>query len=250
MRGRVAAWELAEPGGIEAIEPALERLYGSGRRRMRRAARAGGPGGRRLHEWRKRVKDLRYAAEMLQRKQEPPGKRLRDRAGAETDKRERKRARKSRRQFIAQAARRADDLGELLGQEHDLMVLAQRVRAEAKATRASGAPGAGHAQGVVEGDRQAAPALAQASAARRRAPVRAQAEELRAPRARGADAGSAQSTLRMVSSRVPLGSATDALSPCARPSSATATGDSAESLPSAGAASCELTMRQVCSTPF
>src|SRR5258707_1170286 len=65
MRGRVGAWQLAEPGGIGAIEPALERLYSGGRRRMRRAARSGGAGGRKLHEWRKRVKDLRYAAEML-----------------------------------------------------------------------------------------------------------------------------------------------------------------------------------------
>jgi CHAD domain-containing protein len=150
MRGRVAAWELAEPGGIEAIEPALERLYGSGRRRMRRAARAGGPGGRRLHDWRKSVKDLRYAAEMLQRKQEPAGKRLRDRVGAKPDKRERKRAKKAKTKFIAQAARRADDLGELLGQEHDLMVLAQRVRAEAKATRASGAPGPGTRRALLK----------------------------------------------------------------------------------------------------
>jgi CHAD domain-containing protein len=150
MRGRVAAWELAEPGGIEAIEPALERLYRSGRQRMRRAERAGGPGGRRLHEWRKRVKDLRYAAEMLQRKQEPAGKRLRDRVGAEPDKRERKRAKKAKAKFIAQAARRADDLGELLGQEHDLMVLAQRVRAEAKATRASGAPGPGTRKALLK----------------------------------------------------------------------------------------------------
>jgi CHAD domain-containing protein len=153
MRGRVTSWQLAEPGGIEAIEPALERLYGGGRRRMRRAARGGGPGGRRLHAWRKRVKDLRYAAEMLQRKQEPQVKRLRDRVGAKPDERECKRARakaKANTKFIAQVARRADDLGELLGQEHDLMVLAQRVRAEAKATRASGAPGPGTRKALLK----------------------------------------------------------------------------------------------------
>jgi CHAD domain-containing protein len=63
---------------------------------------------RTLHEWRKRVKDLRYVAEML---------------GAH------------------KVAKRADELGELLGEEHDLAVLAQRVRREAKAGRASGAPG-------------------------------------------------------------------------------------------------------------
>ena len=110
LRARVSEWELAEPGGIEAIEPALERLYGKGCKRMRRAAKAKGEARRTrtLHEWRKRVKDLRYAAEML---------------GAR------------------KVAKRADDLGELLGEEHDLAVLAQRVRREAKAGRASGAPG-------------------------------------------------------------------------------------------------------------
>ncbi len=77
---------------------------------MRDAAKAKGEGRRTrtLHEWRKRVKDLRYVAEML---------------GAR------------------KLAKRADDLGELLGEEHDLAVLAQRVRREAKAGRASGAPG-------------------------------------------------------------------------------------------------------------
>jgi CHAD domain-containing protein len=110
LRVRVGDWRLAEPGGIEAIEPALERLYGKGRKRMRRAARARGESRRvrTLHEWRKRVKDLRYAAEML---------------------------------GVKKLAKRADELGELLGEEHDLAVLAQRVRREAKTGRASVAPG-------------------------------------------------------------------------------------------------------------
>jgi CHAD domain-containing protein len=110
LRARVSGWQLAEPGEIEAVEPALERLYGRGRKRMRRAAEAKGDTRRMrtLHEWRKRVKDLRYAAEML---------------------------------GVREVAKRADDLGELLGEEHDLAVLAQRVRREAKAGRASGAPG-------------------------------------------------------------------------------------------------------------
>jgi CHAD domain-containing protein len=110
MRTRVSEWRLGEPGGIEAVEPALERLYGKGRRRMRRAAKAKGESRRTrtLHEWRKRVKDLRYAAEML---------------------------------GVQKLAKRADELGELLGEEHDLAALAQRVRREAKAGRASGAPG-------------------------------------------------------------------------------------------------------------
>lgn len=142
MRGRVGAWQLPDSGGIEAIEPALQRLYGQGRRRMRRARRAERAQGRRLHEWRKRVKDLRYAAEMLQRRDAQAAKRPRDRAGATSAKRARKLA-KANAAFIAQVAQRADDLGELLGEEHDLAVLAERVREEAKATRASGAPGPG-----------------------------------------------------------------------------------------------------------
>jgi CHAD domain-containing protein len=110
MRSRVSEWKLAESGGIEAVEPALERLYGRGRGRMRRAAKAKGVSRRTrtLHEWRKRVKDLRYAAEIL---------------GA------------------GKVAKRADELGELLGEEHDLAVLAERVRREGSAPDASGAPG-------------------------------------------------------------------------------------------------------------
>ena len=49
--------------------------------------------------------------------------------------------------------------------------------------------------------------------------------------------------------RLPRGSDTETCSPAPRPSSATATGDSADSRPSAGAASWELTIRQVCSAP-
>ncbi len=148
LRARVAGWELADPGGIEAIEPALARLYGKGRRRMRRAERAKGSGGRRLHEWRKRVKDLRYAAEMLQRDDERAG-RLRERVGGKPAKRARKRGR-ARTAFVAKVAKRADDLGELLGEEHDLAVLAERVRSEAKATRASGAPGPGARKALLK----------------------------------------------------------------------------------------------------
>jgi len=155
LRARVAGWELAEPGGIEAVEPALQRLYDKGLRRMKRAERARGDRARarRLHEWRKRVKDLRYAAEML------------DRVGAHTGKRKDeekhtrgKRRRKARRlaqarrraAFIGKLARRADDLGEVLGEEHDLAVLAERVRNEAKAGRASGAPGSGSRRALLK----------------------------------------------------------------------------------------------------
>ncbi|HEX3910148.1 MAG TPA: CHAD domain-containing protein [Solirubrobacteraceae bacterium] len=133
MRVRVSTWRLDEQGGIEAIEPALERLYRKGRKRMRRAAKA--RGGRRrtrtMHEWRKRVKDLRYAAEML------------DRSSAEQEAKATRKAKSADLRFAKRTAKCADDLGELLGEEHDLATLAARVRAEAKAGRASGAPGRG-----------------------------------------------------------------------------------------------------------
>jgi CHAD domain-containing protein len=145
LRARVAGWELTEPGGVEAIEAALERLYGKGRRRMRRARRARRARARKLHEWRKRVKDLRYAAEMLERR-DGDGGRVGDRG--KSRKRRRKRA-SGKAAFLGSVARQADDLGELLGEEHDLAVLAERVRREAKATRASGALGAGSRKALL-----------------------------------------------------------------------------------------------------
>jgi CHAD domain-containing protein len=152
MRARVSAWQPARAAGIEAVEPALERLYRKGRRRMRRAERAKGKRarGRRLHEWRKRVKDLRYAAEMLERERE--GGRLRTRiAGKRGGKaRGRARARAGEAAFIGEVARRADELGERLGEEHDLAVLAERVRAEAKRGRAAGTPGAGSRRALLK----------------------------------------------------------------------------------------------------
>ncbi|HXP36125.1 MAG TPA: CHAD domain-containing protein [Solirubrobacteraceae bacterium] len=161
MRVRVSTWELADEAGIEAIEPALRRVYSKGRRRMRRAKRARGDRarGRKLHEWRKRVKDLRYTAEVLERAQadKRSGKRSsadnanRDKHGA--GKHGSKRARKQARAgaaFVHELAKRADDLGEVLGEEHDLAVLAERVRAEAKRGNGSRAPGAGARKALLK----------------------------------------------------------------------------------------------------
>jgi hypothetical protein len=132
MRVRVSTWELADPDGIEAIEPALKRLYAKGRARMHRAERARGDRTRAMHLWRKRVKDLRYAAEILDRPNERVGKG-----------RKRKQAHKSDEAVhLGKVAARADNLGEILGEEHDLALLAERVRAEAKADRASRVIGA------------------------------------------------------------------------------------------------------------
>ncbi len=93
VRARVAAWRLPERPGTQLIEPGLRRLYRQGRRRAR-SARGGQT--RALHRWRKRVKDLRYAAQMLS---------------------------------LEELAERADDLQERLGDEHDLALLAARVLA-------------------------------------------------------------------------------------------------------------------------
>ena len=98
FHARAALWSLGERDGIELVAADLRRLYGQGRRRGRRAARRRGRDARAMHEWRKRVKDLRYVAETLGRKG---------------------------------IARRADELGETLGEDHDLAALEQWIRANA-----------------------------------------------------------------------------------------------------------------------
>jgi hypothetical protein len=123
---RVQRWEL--PGGdeLDLLDPGLRRLYGQGRRRYRRARSYRGKRKRTraMHEWRRRVKDLRYLAEMLQRRP-PPGPlgvrlpegvpwRPRGRAGGSS-------------KPLRLLARRADKLGELLGEDHDLALLADLV---------------------------------------------------------------------------------------------------------------------------
>ncbi len=57
-----------------------------------------------LHQWRKRAKDLRYVAEMLEGRDKQRHRRLR------------------------RVAQLADRLGETLGEEHDLALLAEQVR--------------------------------------------------------------------------------------------------------------------------
>jgi CHAD domain-containing protein len=90
LRERAQRWELPERPGIAIVENDLRRVYRQGQARMRRVARGKG-GAHASHEWRKRVKDLRYSAEIL---------------------------------GLRPLAHRADELGELLGEEHDLAVLA------------------------------------------------------------------------------------------------------------------------------
>jgi hypothetical protein len=155
VRRRAMAWSLSDRPGIETVEPALKRLYGRGRRRYRRAALGSGSRTLALHAWRKRVKELRYAAEMLDRADpdDRPGARASrtphgltpGRAGGKLVRGGRKRRRRQARRrrealYIRRVARHADELGELLGAEHDLAVLAARVRSQADA---AGTPVAG-----------------------------------------------------------------------------------------------------------
>jgi CHAD domain len=102
VRARVASWKLpAKRSAAKLTHVGLEHIYRAGRSGRRRAGkRSAGP--RTLHRWRKHVKDLRYAAEVLD---------------------------------VARVARRADGLGEMLGEEHDLMLLAERVRAHKRLKR-------------------------------------------------------------------------------------------------------------------
>jgi CHAD domain-containing protein len=120
VRARAARWELRERG-FQLFAPGLEDIYTRGRRRMRvarhrAAAERPGKGSRRgkhsrragvsveaLHVWRKHVKELRYATETL------------DRGGKSY-------------KPVRRVARRADRLGEMLGEEHDLALLEARVR--------------------------------------------------------------------------------------------------------------------------
>src|SRR5262249_5763484 len=123
-----SAWQLTDRGGIEPVEPGLGRIYRQGRRRQRRAARGDGDRARLMHMWRKRVKDLRYASEMLDRVDPAEG---RGAASRSRDTRWRKRRQgQGEPNGIRRIARRADELGELLGDEHDLVLLATRVIGE------------------------------------------------------------------------------------------------------------------------
>jgi len=106
FRWRVAAWSLPASPGLELVGDDLARLYRQGRKRYRRAARDKGNRMIAMHQWRKRVKDLRYAVEML------------DRRGSE--------------QRLRKLSSSADELSELLGDEHDLAVFAERLRAGAR----------------------------------------------------------------------------------------------------------------------
>jgi len=96
-RRRLAAWE-PSADGWGALAPGLERTYRSGRRLMRRARRDPSPAN--LHEWRKRVKDLWYEMRLLAPVCGP---------------------------IVGGAGAEAGELGEVLGEDHDLSVLRAKV---------------------------------------------------------------------------------------------------------------------------
>jgi CHAD domain-containing protein len=99
-RVRSASWKY-DSEGFEALRPGLQRIYRRGRRSMRAAADE--PSDEHLHEWRKRAKDLWHALQIL-RPADPKRMKVR--------------------------AKRAHQLSDLLGDDHDLAVLRGHVAQE------------------------------------------------------------------------------------------------------------------------
>ncbi|HUB36304.1 MAG TPA: CHAD domain-containing protein, partial [Solirubrobacteraceae bacterium] len=118
LRMRITGWSLPADGVEGGLEEGLLGIYRRGRAGHRRAGR-GKADGLTLHRWRKHVKELRYAAEVLDLRTSPG-----------------KRAASSGR--LAKLARRADELAETLGEEHDLAVLEELVRADTGLRRRKG----------------------------------------------------------------------------------------------------------------
>jgi CHAD domain-containing protein len=93
----------------KALQAGATRIYAQGRRAMHRASKSKDIA--EMHRWRKRVKDLRHTSEALGQ-----GGRSSTQHGRATE--------------LRRLGREADRLGEALGEEHDLAMLAQRVSAE------------------------------------------------------------------------------------------------------------------------
>jgi CHAD domain-containing protein len=96
---RTTTWTF-EPDGFDALSPGLRRIYRRGRRAMKAARND--PSADHLHEWRKRVKDLWHASEIVQC---------------------------ARPKRLERYAGRAHKLSGLLGDHHDLHVLREYVAA-------------------------------------------------------------------------------------------------------------------------
>jgi CHAD domain-containing protein len=98
VRKRIADWPL-DQDGLESLEPGFRRVYRRARRAYRRAERD--PTTENLHELRKRSKDLWYCAQIL---------------------------RPASPQRMKSLGRAAHKLSDLIGGEHDLAMLAERVQ--------------------------------------------------------------------------------------------------------------------------
>jgi CHAD domain-containing protein len=109
-RERVEAWPLPEPGEPAALAAGLRRIQRRGRRAAREASDE--PDAEHLHELRKRTKDLWHAGQVL-RPAQPKAMRA--------------------------ISRRAHDLSDLLGTDHDLAMLLAAAR-ERPETLAAGEP--------------------------------------------------------------------------------------------------------------
>lgn len=96
VRDRLHDLPLASEDALRPVMRGVRRVYARGRRGYRKAREC--PDTDALHAWRKRVKDLRYAAELLRDADPPRMKRLR---------------------------REARELSDLLGDDHDLATLAE-----------------------------------------------------------------------------------------------------------------------------
>jgi CHAD domain-containing protein len=107
-RTRVGRWPIRERGWA-TIEPGLARIYRKGRRCFELAR--SDPSDANLHEWRKRVKDLRYALELL----EPLWP-----------------------DVVHALAKEVDELAEALGADHDLALLRRLLEEEYEANDADG----------------------------------------------------------------------------------------------------------------
>jgi CHAD domain-containing protein len=98
VRARVVDWPL-ERDDLGALAPGFKRIYRNGRRAYRKARRE--PNSENLHELRKRAKDVWYSAQILRPASAKPMKRL---------------------------SRRAHELSDLIGEEHDLAMLEERAK--------------------------------------------------------------------------------------------------------------------------
>lgn len=101
MRRLLARWNLVEPD-FQVLGPGLRRIYREGRSRRARVKHKHARDADDVHDWRKRVKALYYALDIL----------------GGLDANSARHANSARR-----ATRRADRLGDLLGEEHDLWML-------------------------------------------------------------------------------------------------------------------------------